>query len=553
MQSMNQRALADELIPRLFEDEHYLFVHKPAGLAVNTQQKGRPAGVVEALDALGAETGLRPCFKLEKYTSGVLVLAKTPTAGDRFAEAIKRGDARLTYAAVVRGKVKPPPAADRARRSPPGRPRPKTKPAAPKRLPVELIRQFDQCALVRMSAQQSGGTRVRAALRGLRLPVLDDARFDPRPGKPQSGRFYLHLEEITFKHPVTGANHRVFAPIPPLFERVARGDSKLEAHLDAALAARMPCLLDDQTDAFRLLNASVDGVSGLMAEKLGNVLILHALQGKFQGDDQTLVTAAKWYAKNLGIKTAFAKRIPLDRGRASKLAATDRDPTGSAQHASPIWGRPAESEITISEHGIHYIVRPNDGFMTGLFLDHRDNRARMRRIARGKRVLNLFSYTCGFTVAAAIGKARSTVSVDLSKKYLEWGKGNLSANNIDLDDHRFYCCDAFEYFKRAERQEHRFDVIILDPPTFSRTKKPAGVFQVTKDMPRLIATALRFLDRSGEMLVSTNHGDLSTAWLRECVTDAARRRPFKVTDAHPPPPDFAGARDAAKSIWLQFD
>ena len=99
----------------------------------------------------------------------------------------------------------------------------------------------------------------------------------------------------------------------------------------------------------------------------------------------------------------------------------------------------------------------------GLFLDQRDNRRRIRAQARGKDVLNLFAYTCGFSVAAAAGGAASTVSVDLSPKALEWGRANFALSHLDPSDHQFIKSDAFDYLRRAARQGKRFDIIILDP------------------------------------------------------------------------------------------
>jgi len=111
-------------------------------------------------------------------------------------------------------------------------------------------------------------------------------------------------------------------------------------------------------------------------------------------------------------------------------------------------------EYAVLENGIRFLVRPHDGHSTGLFLEHRDNRKRVRRLAAGRNMLNAFAYTCGFSVAAALGGAAGTVSVDVSKKYLEWGKCNFAANELNLADHRFICSDIFDYYRRARRRRH---------------------------------------------------------------------------------------------------
>ncbi len=552
---MQAREIAERMLPRVFEDQHFLFVHKPAGISINSPIKGRPGGVIEAIALLcdgPAGNDLRACYRLEKYTSGLLGLAKTAAAADRFQQSINSRGVRFQFLAVVRGQLKSAtttrPAATPKRtpaaRTPPSRRRPPTASGEPH---VETIRSFERYSLVRAVSRKGGsGTRIRAALRGLRIPVLGDARFDPRPNRSQAGRFFLHLQQIDFKHPFTGKPIRLTTEAPDAFDNAARGQNLLNEHLAVALAARMHCLLDPQTDAFRLLNHGVEGIPGLVAQKYAHLVVFQTLHGKFQGGREMLDDAARWYARNLGLRAVYLKNIPRDRSRAS-APNDDRlsDP-------NPIWGRPAEPEVQIQECGINYLIHPYDGYLVGLFLDHRENREHIRALAAGKRILNLFAYTCGFSVAAAVGGAAATASVDVSKRCLEWGKRNFEANSIPLDHHRFYCSDVFDYFTRAGRQGRRFDLIVIDPPTFARTKKPARTFQITEHIVPVIEGALPLLDPGGVIFLSTNHRDLSTLWLRDRLTAAAHGRRFKLLPAPSLPPDFTGATDAAKSLLAQF-
>ena len=187
-----------------------------------------------------------------------------------------------------------------------------------------------------------------------------------------------------------------------------------------------------------------------------------------------------------------------------------------------------------------------------MFLDQRDNRQRIRRMARDKSVLNLFAFTCGFSVAAAVGGAAMTASVDLSKKSLAWGKRNFTANDLPLAQHQFYCSDTFDYYKRAVRQGHRYDIIILDPPTFARGTKPGRSLQTGTDMVRLIEGAMPLLVPDGLLLVATNHRDRSVGWLRQQVEAGVGPRRVKIVDAPSPPLDFAGSREAAKTIFARI-
>lgn len=141
---------------------------------------------------------------------------------------------------------------------------------------------------------------------------------------------------------------------------------------------------------------------------------------------------------------------------------------------------------------------------TGLFLDHRRTRALVRSRAAGRRFLNLFAYTGSFTVYAAAGGARESVTVDLSNTYQEWARRNLELNGIDLARHRLLREDVFTYLEQAAARDERFDLVVLDPPTFSNSKRMREVLDVQRDHPRLINGVLRLLAPDGELFFSTN-------------------------------------------------
>jgi 23S rRNA (cytosine1962-C5)-methyltransferase len=327
----------------------------------------------------------------------------------------------------------------------------------------------------------------------------------------------------------------------------------VEEHLETALAQRLACLLDGDTDAYRLFSGRGDGISGLIAEKLADVAVLEVMQGKFDGGEPVMQAAAKWYARTLGLSTVYAKTLPRDRSAVGRRPAKPAPRTARPlAECAPIWGAAGDDAITVRESGIAYLVKPKERYQVGLFLDQRENRRRLAELAEGRRVLNLFAYTCAFSIAAARGGAASTASVDVSKKVLEWGKLNFGANDIPLDTHRFYCCEAFAFYQRAKRQGLEFDVAILDPPTFSRTKNPPGVFQVEKDMVRLIQGAIDLLAPRGVMLVSTNHRELTEGWVRAQVQTALGRRPFKFLKPVPQQIDFLGSRESSKSVWVSI-
>lgn len=158
----------------------------------------------------------------------------------------------------------------------------------------------------------------------------------------------------------------------------------------------------------------------------------------------------------------------------------------------------------VAEAGLRLRVNFTDYLDTGLFLDHRITRARLRAAAAGKRFLNLFAYTGSATVHAAAGGARATTSVDLSHTYLDWAQQNLAANAITGHRHQLVHADCREWLAEAAQRHEQFDLVFLDPPTFSNSKRMQGVHDVQRDHPALIEACLRLLAPGGLLVFSTN-------------------------------------------------
>lgn len=158
----------------------------------------------------------------------------------------------------------------------------------------------------------------------------------------------------------------------------------------------------------------------------------------------------------------------------------------------------------IAEAGLRLRVNFTDYLDTGLFLDHRLTRARLRDAAARRRFLNLFAYTGSATVYAAAGRARATTSVDLSRTYLDWAQENLALNALAGRQHRFVQADCREWLAEAARLNEQFDLIFLDPPTFSNSRRMQGVHDVQRDHPALIDACMRLLGPDGLLMFSTN-------------------------------------------------
>jgi 23S rRNA (guanine2445-N2)-methyltransferase / 23S rRNA (guanine2069-N7)-methyltransferase len=187
----------------------------------------------------------------------------------------------------------------------------------------------------------------------------------------------------------------------------------------------------------------------------------------------------------------------------------------------------------VAEGGLKFRVNFEDYLDTGLFLDHRMTRARLREAARGARFLNLFAYTGSATVYAAAGGASATVSVDLSRTYLEWAQRNLALNGFSGAAHQYVQADARAWLQQAAGSTARFDLIFIDPPTFSNSKRMEGVLDVARDHAALIDDCMRLLAPGGLLVFSTN--------AQRFRLDAALSERYVLHDvsAATLPPDFA--------------
>lgn len=174
---------------------------------------------------------------------------------------------------------------------------------------------------------------------------------------------------------------------------------------------------------------------------------------------------------------------------------------------------------TASEGPARFQLAQGRGWSPGLFLDQRDNRSWVRANSTGKRVLNLFCYTGGFSVNAALGGAAEVVSVDTSKQTLQWCRDNFLLNDLKADDFEFWPSDARTFLQGCERRDRKFDLVICDPPSFARSKQ--HVFKIDKDAPGLVQACLGRLDPGGKLLFSCNYEKWSRQDLRELAAQWA--------------------------------
>ena len=227
-------------------------------------------------------------------------------------------------------------------------------------------------------------------------------------------------------------------------------------------------------------------------------------------------------------------------------------PRQNAERVAPVRmvGDPAASlHSVVTERGVRFGIDFGAGYSAGLFIDQRANRARVRRLAH-KRMLNTFAYTCSFSVVAALSGAQ-TLSIDLSKKSLDRGRKNFELNGLPLDGHRFLADDVLDVLPRLERRGEKFDLIILDPPTFSLGYRGRR-WQVEEQIEDLLRAALELAASKASLLISTNCTKLNLSALERIARFALKTARLGADVSHEPSlPDFP-AGEGAQTLLLQL-
>ena len=289
---------------------------------------------------------------------------------------------------------------------------------------------------------------------------------------------------------------------------------------------------DDLTTAFRLFNQEGDGFGGLTVDLYGDY------------------AAFSWYNSYVyqirqTISEAFRQVFPEVLGAYEKIRFKGLD-----YESAHVYGQEAPDFFTVLENGVLYQVFMNDGLMTGIFLDQHEVRGSLvDGLAMGKSLLNMFSYTAAFSVAAAMGGASQTTSVDLAKRSRELSQAHFQANGISTGDHRFIVMDVFEYFKYAKRKGLTYDVIVLDPPSFARNKKQT--FSVAKDYHKLISQSLEILNPGGIIIASTNAANVSRQKFIEQIDKGFAGRSYQILNKYGLPADFAYNKKDESSNYLK--
>ena len=548
----------------IHEDEHLLVVNKPAGWNTHAPSPYAGEGIYEWLKHREPRWAtLAIIHRLDKETSGVLVFGKTQVANRSLTEQFAGREVRKKYLLLTdrepkqrefTTKSKIIRAGDRYVSGVHGE-------EAETRFEVgsrnsEVGSAGAGCCEV-IAEPLTGRThqiRVHAAENG--FPILGDTLY----GGTAFPRVCLHAAEIVFKHPATGDEVKFTAPV--------------DFSAEARFALRTAIIDPKETDSFRIIHGASDGWPGWFVEQLGEFQLSQSEEPITDAQREHLAFRPSPLAARLYHKT---------------LSRHVRRTTTAETSPQLVSGDVAPERFVIRENGVKFEMSFNEGYSVGLFLDQRDNRRRFLTChvatdfslfnsgdrsagdqpltpslspSDGERgfplfqseILNTFAYTCGFSVCAALAGAHTT-SLDLSKKYLEWGKRNFALNGLDPAQHDFIYGDTFDWMRRLAKKGRAFDAIILDPPTFSQSNE-SGVFRAEKDYGKLVTAALPLLKSGGDLLASTNAADLLPERFLDQINEAVRAASRKILQQHyvPQPPDFPVSRDEPaylKTAWLR--
>lgn len=298
----------------------------------------------------------------------------------------------------------------------------------------------------------------------------------------------------------------------------------LRERIHAAVKRRAHADLSAST-TWRVINGEGDGLPGLVVERYGAYLLVQFYSQAWEAHQGLLVDVLGQSLRPQGIYLKHRPRSTRDlaaKGKTGKLGRL-------------VWGKAADFPLKVKENGLDFLVDLEEGLHTGLFLDQRRNRADLMVRTRDRRVLNLFAYTGAFSVAALAGGARQVVSVDASAAYLERARENLEVNHLDAGRHECLVGDCFHILEELCHARREFDLILMDPPSFSTTRHSR--FTTRGGTSDLVAQSLRLLSPAGLLICSSNHQKVDLAdflkEIRRGVMQAGRELRVLTTLAQP--------------------
>lgn len=299
--------------------------------------------------------------------------------------------------------------------------------------------------------------------------------------------------------------------------------SFFESKIKSALHKRKQFYKSSDTTAFRVVNGEGDGLGGLIIDYYdGYYVVSWYSEGIYTFRDE-IIAALQKVANFKGI---YEKKRFDTKGK-------------YIEDDDFVAGERGEFPLIVKENGVNFAVYLNDGAMVGVFLDQRNVRKQIRdKYAKGRTVLNMFSYTGAFSVFAALGGASKTTSVDLANRSLSKTIEQFSVNEVDYEAQDIIVEDVFLYFKYAAKKKMKFDMVVLDPPSFARSKK--YTFSAVKDYKNLLKETIAITENNGIIVASTNCSAFDMKKFKGFIDTAFKEMngKYKILEEHSLPEDF---------------
>lgn len=505
-------------------DDHKDFVlfFKPNGLRMHQVDDGQ-FGFIEAVSQQ-IDKKLFIVHRLDKGTSGLVLAAKTKVAAASLAELFEKHQVQKTYffltdqqpvetSFLVKTHIE------------------KTQNqfvnnlALPPNSETQLnfMRKVGPFYLWQAKPVSGKPHQIRLHAQHSQIPLLGDADHGGSPW------FRLALFATNLEFTLDGTHHHFAEPLPAHFEKLDSSELKslfLDAHYNLNKIFHTK-----PTESYRLVQ---NDRHNIRADILGTYLWVYDYSDKGLSDLDISKLQEFAAEKNYHLIV----RHMLDRGQG----------VGGLEK-STLLNQPEASSWTADEEGVHYEFRTDSGFSAGLFLDQRENRKWVSTLATDKTVLNLFSYTSGFSVVAGLAGAKKVTSVDASKKFLEWSKQNFRLNNLKPEDAEFFAQDCLVFLNGSKKRNRKWDLIICDPPSFGRSQD--SVWKIERNIFELAELMWACLEPNGQILFTCNF----EKWTRkELVANFTKNLPkgqFKIERMPLLSLDF-GETDEIKSLMKGF-
>lgn len=422
------------------ESTPFILGNKPYGVTTLALDSSTPGYIDWLSEHINSE--LFVCHQLDKEITGAQIFATTPTAAAQLTSAFTSGGAQMEYLFITDKK-------------------PRISYWILKNIHFESVSESHGVFIVRAKTKTGSSQNIRSA--------ASESGVTPQ---------FLHCASIEI--PEYGITHRV--ALPAIFTQTEWLKKPMLVAWHRSVDRRRRLYDDIDTSAYRWIH---DEGTPLRLDVLGSV------------------GCAGWWREEppsdfeMSLLEDFFSFEKIKEWRLMHYS-------GNRLQDKPIKDTIVKSAWTGTEKNLKLEFRKESGLSCGLFLDQRNNRQWVQSQSKNKTILNLFAYTGAFSVAAALGGATKVTTVDLSKNYIEWSKTNFGLNELPIESHGFYAMDSMEYLKYAHKKQMTFDLIICDPPSFSRDKK-GNIFRVEKDFEVLLSAACKVLSPNGAILFSTNY------------------------------------------------